>query len=657
MSLRLKVLLTVLFVLTLSTLLDLGILHLVVLRSFVTLERTAAQRDLARCAQAITREIKHLDTLAQDWAAWDDTYTYVQDHNRDYEAANLLWETFVSARLNLLYIVDSAGQVVWGRSYDLETQEELHLRDFPDGTWPATHPLLVVRPAQATPAAADAAETTPGAPSPGQPLAGPLVTEHGILLTVARPILTSVEEGPARGTLIMGRFLDQNALATLRKQVNVEFVAWSIPAADDLPTAPDAVPADQRDLLPLFSPQQPFVMREQSADLLQIYTVMPGILGQPVLLLRADIPREITAIGQIVLRYSLISILIVGVAVVIILSVFLRQVVTDPIDKLTAHVLAIGKTGDLSARLALRRSDEIGMLATGFDGMVAQLAEARRRLLEQSYYSGMAEMAVGTLHNLGNALSPLVVRHDNLRRMIGEAPLDNLERASAELADENTPAERRARLNRYVPAATARLIGLCRELEQGLAVTGQQMAQIESILAEQERFSRSERVLEPVKLAAALDDALSLVRDELRQAIDLVVAAEVGAACPVLVQRTMLLQVLGNLLANAAESIGRAGRPRGIVQVGAELETAAGRPMLHIRLADDGAGIAAGDLERIFQRGFTTKERGHGGLGLHWCANVVAGMQGRLYAESPGPGQGACFHLILPCSEGNGERS
>jgi signal transduction histidine kinase len=581
----------------------------------------------------------------------------VQDHNRDYEAANLLWETFVSARLNLLYIVDSAGQVVWGRSYDLETQEELHLRDFPDGTWPATHPLLVVRPAQATPAAADAAETTPGAPSPGQPLAGPLVTEHGILLTVARPILTSVEEGPARGTLIMGRFLDQNALATLRKQVNVEFVAWSIPAADDLPTAPDAVPADQRDLLPLFSPQQPFVMREQSADLLQIYTVMPGILGQPVLLLRADIPREITAIGQIVLRYSLISILIVGVAVVIILSVFLRQVVTDPIDKLTAHVLAIGKTGDLSARLALRRSDEIGMLATGFDGMVAQLAEARRRLLEQSYYSGMAEMAVGTLHNLGNALSPLVVRHDNLRRMIGEAPLDNLERASAELADENTPAERRARLNRYVPAATARLIGLCRELEQGLAVTGQQMAQIEGILAEQERFSRSERVLEPVKLAAALDDALSLVRDELRQAIDLVVAAEVGAACPVLVQRTMLLQVLGNLLANAAESIGRAGRPRGIVQVGAELETAAGRPMLHIRLADDGAGIAAGDLERIFQRGFTTKERGHGGLGLHWCANVVAGMQGRLYAESPGPGQGACFHLILPCSEGNGERS
>jgi signal transduction histidine kinase len=137
--------------------------------------------------------------------------------------------------------------------------------------------------------------------------------------------------------------------------------------------------------------------------------------------------------------------------------------------------------------------------------------------------------------------------------------------------------------------------------------------------------------------------------------MNLVIAPEVGMARPVLAQRIMLLQVLGNVLTNAAESIRRAGRARGTVHVGAELETTDGRPMLHIRLADDGAGIAPGDLERIFQRGFTTKGRGHGGLGLHWCANVVAEMQGRLYAESAGPDQGACFHLILPYSESSGE--
>jgi sensor histidine kinase regulating citrate/malate metabolism len=56
--------------------------------------------------------------------------------------------------------------------------------------------------------------------------------------------------------------------------------------------------------------------------------------------------------------------------------------------------------------------------------------------------------------------------------------------------------------------------------------------------------------------------------------------------------------------------------------------------------------------EKIFQRGFSSKEGNMSGLGLHWCANAVAGMGGRIQAESDGPGHGAEFHVLLPAAQG-----
>jgi two-component system, NtrC family, sensor kinase len=53
-------------------------------------------------------------------------------------------------------------------------------------------------------------------------------------------------------------------------------------------------------------------------------------------------------------------------------------------------------------------------------------------------------------------------------------------------------------------------------------------------------------------------------------------------------------------------------------------------------------------LLNLFGRGFSTKKGKTGGIGLHWSANSVAAMGGRMSAESDGPGRGACFHVVLP---------
>jgi hypothetical protein len=70
---------------------------------------------------------------------------------------------------------------------------------------------------------------------------------------------------------------------------------------------------------------------------------------------------------------------------------------------------------------------------------------------------------------------------------------------------------------------------------------------------------------------------------------------------------------------------------------------------------DNGVGIPAENLTRIFQHGFTTKKGGHG-FGLHVSANAATEMGAKLHAKSDGPGKGATFWLDIPMEEDLAER-
>jgi signal transduction histidine kinase len=107
------------------------------------------------------------------------------------------------------------------------------------------------------------------------------------------------------------------------------------------------------------------------------------------------------------------------------------------------------------------------------------------------------------------------------------------------------------------------------------------------------------------------------------------------------------------LILNAYESIQRCKGAEGRIHFEAELEMLADEPMVRLTVRDNGSGFNESTSKMIFQRGFTSKTKGEStGLGLHWCANAIAGMGGRIRAESPGLGQGAEFHVLLPAAQG-----
>lgn len=137
--------------------------------------------------------------------------------------------------------------------------------------------------------------------------------------------------------------------------------------------------------------------------------------------------------------------------------------------------------------------------------------------------------------------------------------------------------------------------------------------------------------------------------DRCRELVRIEVDPSVPAVGTVQVARTMLRQVLQNLIINAAEAVRAAGRDRGTVRFAATLVRDDEQYKLHLDCTDTGIGIAAANLERIFEKGYSTKlDQGNMGIGLHWCATSINALGGRIWATSDGRDRGATLHLVIP---------
>ena len=626
MSLSSKVLVLCCLVVVVYSVLNYAILQQLVFPGFGTLEREEAQKDLDRCVEAIRREVHHLDSLCHDWAAWDDTYDFVQDRNQDYVEANLVLSSLVDNDLNLLAICNNDGEVVWEMAIDLDTEERIQIAEISLPGLPETHPLLRFK--------------TEEEPLEEVAVTGVFMTVQGPLLVSSRPVLTTGNEGPIRGSVIMGRFLNEGLLETLQEQTRVSFCFWTL--------WDDSIPAADRASADKITPENSSRIEEKSPDLLHVYTTYEDITNAPAVLLRAEIPREITARGATITRFALVSVLGSGLVVLVVLLISLKWMVLGPIADLTKHAVAIGGSTDLSDRVRVRSDDEIGTLGKAFNEMVEKLADARNRLMEQSFQSGLAEMASGILHNVRNALTPLVGRVASMRDRINETPIENIEKALKEIEEENLPQERAASLDRYIRLGSGRLAELVRETDGELDSISFAIGQIEEILSSQDTVSHGLRVRESVDIKRALEDACVLVAQHLKSVAAIEIDPSVSQLPNVRAERIVLVQVFANLLTNAAESILRTERQTGKIWVSGSVDGAEDGKTIFLEIGDDGMGMDAGTLGQVFARGFSTEGAERRGVGLHWCANTIVAMNGEIRAESDGPGQGTRVSLKIP---------
>lgn len=353
MTLRWRILGILLVVLALYIISSYGIQRLVVYPSYIELEENQARQDVERCVEALEREIHHIDTVAHDWAAWNDTYRFIADRNPSYIESNLLSHTFMDNRLNMLYVYNLKGELIWGEIRNLETGAVMKVPEFGRDPLPPDHFLLRNM---------DAEETVRGI----------LLTTHAPLLFAARPVTTSDHRAPVRGALLMGRFLTAGFTRTLVEQTRVDHQYWPIQGNE--------LPASGADVLARITPEDPVQFFPVDDRLLYVYKTVPDIFGKPVLLVRADLPRDINRRGSITLRFALLSLCLAGIVILLVLLVLLHKTIVGPLKTLTERVSSLRNASEARPAIYRNRKDEIGQLCREFDHLIGRLNRHHSRI-------------------------------------------------------------------------------------------------------------------------------------------------------------------------------------------------------------------------------------------------------------------------------------
>jgi sensor domain CHASE-containing protein len=578
----------------------------VVMPSFAELERTDARTAMRRVNYALERTLHELAMLAADWGNWAELYRFAGDHNGEFIATNVSNSSMRQLNANALLIVDQDGHILHGYDMDLQTEERLHLELTSLAELPPDFPWR-----------RDLHATTP--------VPGLLHTKSGILLLAAAPVLNGKGQGPARGMVIIGRLLSPGIVRDIGAQAQVDL---------GLLTAGAHATAEE-------------LAEDESTT--RIAQSFQDLYGRPIMRLQVAVPRGITARGRIAVSYASLCLLAAAIIVLLLLGMVLNRAILRPLALVTRHAVALGEDKDLTTRLNLRRRDEFGVLAREFDRMVERVAESRTQLVDQSFEAGFAELARGVLHNIGNAMTPIGVRLATLSERLRAAPAEDSEQAVIELQAGSADQQRAADLEEFLRLASREMAGTVRGAREDVALITRQTSIIQTALTEQLRAARNEHVIEPVRLTELVAQSLEIVPDVCRRRLMVDTDESVRKLGVVRVARTVLRLILQNLIINAADAVRDAGKERGTLRLSAEIVREAERQQLHLQCVDDGVGIPADDLARVFEMGFTTKspETNHG-IGLHWCANAIGALGGRIWAASDGLGRGAALHLLVP---------
>jgi ligand-binding sensor domain-containing protein/signal transduction histidine kinase len=292
--------------------------------------------------------------------------------------------------------------------------------------------------------------------------------------------------------------------------------------------------------------------------------------------------------------------------------------------------------------------------------MQSEIERVHKELVTASRQAGMAEVATSVLHNVGNVLNSINVSSSLVIDGLRNSKIPNLRKIS-NLIDQHrdnlgaffNDDPRGKQLADYFSNLAEHLNREQATLLTEMEATRKHIEHVKEIVKMQQSYARVGGVLEQVSAVELVEDAVRLNISALeRHGVELVRDYSAGAP-DLCIERHKVLQILVNLIANAKYACDESGRKEKVLT----LQVRNGKGRVQIAVIDNGVGIPAENINRIFNHGFTTRKNGHG-FGLHSGALAAKELGGALTAESAGRGAGARFILELPLqpppSEGPG---
>lgn len=569
------------------------ILALVITPSFNTLENQAVAGHIDRTRAVLQDFATKVESTARDYGDWNASYDYMAKPSTAFEKESFSPLAMVNLDVNGMAYLRPDRSVVIARWLDLSSEREL--------------PGMRERFVRAV-SGLDFDRMLGGNSSASFYMR---IDDTLAAIAVAR-VRRSDGSGTPRGFVVMARSFSSAQLSELLQlKARIDFAN---------PSAQEAVVA--------------------RGGRLNIAVPIPGAGGAPVANARFGVPRDLSALGRKMLMLAVLGTVLLFAIVLYVLRRMIARLVLKPLHRVERHMHKVRESGSMGLLTDDDRGDEFGSLVTSFNAMLRQLKDLREQVEVQSFKLGRSESAVAVMHNVRNALNPVSTI---LSQGLAQPPAADralLDRAVAELAGEEIPAARRQKLAAFVKAAIDAEANARAERRDQLEAGRSALKHVLEIIGDQQKAAHERPELEPVDVTDIVAQNATIVRYSGERSI----AFEFpGAAHWVMANRVILSQVIGNLFANAAESIEARGGEGGSIAVSITEQDGQAR----ISIQDTGEGFDPELGAKLFQRGFSTREHKSGGLGLHWCANSMVAMGGSLKLDSAGRGLGARAVLTL----------
>jgi PAS domain S-box-containing protein len=338
-----------------------------------------------------------------------------------------------------------------------------------------------------------------------------------------------------------------------------------------------------------------------------------------------------------------------------------RKVIENGSSKLNVEEPQTSPEGNtltlLTSKMPLRdaKGEISGVLGTYVDITAQKQAEARlaetlEQLLVASRQAGMAEVATGVLHNVGNVLNSVNVSATLIADRIRHSKAGNIAKIAAmfdghkaDLAGFLANDPRGRTIPDYLGTLAESLAAEQTMVIAELDELGKNVDYIKGIVAMQQTYAMASGVFEDVSVPEMIEDALRINAASLARH-DIEMIRDHQSPLVVTTDKHKVIEILVNLVRNAKYACDESGRAGKQITV----RTASDDRGVKIAVIDNGIGIPAENLTRIFNYGFTTREHGHG-FGLHSSALAAKELGGSLTVKSEGAGRGATFTLELPC--------
>lgn len=296
------------------------------------------------------------------------------------------------------------------------------------------------------------------------------------------------------------------------------------------------------------------------------------------------------------------------------------------------------------------------------ESQTMELRETQEELVNKAMEAGMAQAASISLHNIGNAITPLNVLLETMQTSETEEISHYLEKCYDDLKEHTNDLKHYINQDargKQVFAYMGELIHSLTDLNKKRADSFRKMkgalSHISEILSLQETYvAMNQETKELVDLNSSIDDAIRIQMGSLEKRRIFVKKRFDENLPKILIDKTRLVQVIINFIKNSYEAIDAKENntdPKEIV-----LKSFVENDHVVFQISDNGIGIDPEQIDKIFE--FRKSGKGSTGFGLHYCRRFMEANDGSITLKSTGIGRGVTVSVYFkPIGANHGRKS